>query len=120
MAWSGTLATDAECQFKAGANKSGSITEAQRNKLILQAESIINCITRYNWTDAYSTLNADVKYILSAAASDYVGIHMIDYDMSGYSSLEEAQSMICTLRDDLIRCLSLLKDKKRETFMTGA
>ena len=62
MADTGIFATTEEVQRKAGANASStSNTEAYINDFMTQAESEINCITRHNWSDDYSGLNADVK-----------------------------------------------------------
>ena len=119
MAWEGTFATQAECDVKAGKNVSDDLTEARKNDLILQAESVINCMTRYNWTDVYSSLNADVKRILSETASNLVGIYMISYYLNDYSRCE-AETMINVLRDGFLRSISVLRDKKTQEFINGA
>ena len=85
-----------------------------------QAESEINAATRYNWSDAYSGLNVDVKGILKEAASNLAAIYVIQFDMSGYTSRIEAEDMINVLRDGYLRCLSILRDIKAQTFMMGA
>lgn len=64
MAHTGIFATSDEILVKAGEKYDTSVTEARINALCLQAESIINVMTRYNWSDAYASLNADVKGIL--------------------------------------------------------
>ena len=118
MADLGIFATTAEVIRKAGANASTvSITEIFVNDYISQAESEINGATRYNWSDKYSTLNDDVKGILKEAASNLAAIYIICYDMSGYMSLSEAESMITILRDGYTRCLQFLRDIKTQTFM---
>ena len=116
----GIFATTAECLRKCGANASAtSAAEAYTNDFISQAESIINCVSRRNWSDAYASLNADVKGILKAAATAYVAMMVIQYDMSGFTSQIEAEDMINILRDDFLRNLSLLRDMKVETFIDG-
>ena len=121
MVDTGIFATTAQIGYKAGAGKSAtSAAEAYTNFYIGMAESIINCMTRKNWSDAYAGLNADVKYILQDAASSLAAIYVIMYDFSGYSSKAEAQTMIDILRDSFIRDIELLKDLKTQDFMTGA
>lgn len=120
MAFTGIFCTQLEIEYKAGANVATGITEALYNSFVEQAESKINVMTRYNWTDAYSTLNADVKRILSETASNMAAIYAIQYDMSGYTSLGEAESMVTILRDQFLSNISILRDVKAQTFIQGA
>jgi len=121
MADTGIFATTAEVQRKTGAGASAtSNVEAYINDYMTQVESFINTVTRYNWSDNYSTLNADVKGILKEVASNLAAIYVIIYDMSGYTSRVEAEDMINVLRDAALRGLALLRDKKTQDFMTGA
>ena len=121
MADTGIFATTAEVQRKVGANASAtSNTEAYINDYMTQVESQINVFTRYNWSDAYSSLNADVKGLLKEIASNLAAIYVIEYDMSGFTSRVEAEDMINVLRDAALRGLSMLSDKKQQTFMLGA
>jgi len=120
MAHTGIFATSDEILVKAGENYDTSITEARINALCLQVESLINCVSRYNWSDAYAGLNADVKGILSECASNLVAIYIISFNMAGFTSRIEAEDMINILRDGALRALSLLRDKKVVDFMNGA
>tara|TARA_R100000049_G_C1859513_1_gene23572 strand:+ start:141 stop:506 length:366 start_codon:yes stop_codon:yes gene_type:complete len=121
MADTGIFATTAEVQRKAGANASAtSKAEAYVNDYMTQAESLINVATRYNWSDAYSGLNADVKGILKEVASNLAAIYVIEYDFSGFTSRIEAEDMINVLRDAALRGLSILRDLKQQDFMNGA
>ena len=121
MADTGIFATTAEVQRKAGdgANTTANV-EAYINDFMTQAESEINVATRKNWSDAYSELNADVKGILKQAASNLAAIYVITYDMSGYTSRTEAESMVNILRDGYLRCISILRDVKARDFTDGA
>lgn len=85
-----------------------------------QAESLINTITRFNWSDAYSTLNTDTRGILKEVSSNLAAIYVISYDMSGFTSRTEAEDMINILRDAALRGLSLLRDKKAKEFIDNA
>ncbi len=116
----GIFATTAEVQAKTGANASSvSNVESFINDYLTQAESEINSATRFNWSDAYSGLNVDVKGTLKEAASNLAAIYVIQYDMSGYNSRGEAESMITILRDGYLRCLQFLKDIKVQTFINN-
>jgi len=121
MADTGIFATTEEVQRKAGANANSTAnSEAYINDFIAQAESFINCVTRYNWSDAYSTLNADVKGLLKEAASNIAAIYVIQYDMSGFTSRAEAENMITILRDRANWAIKTLQDKKVQDFVTSA
>lgn len=120
MAHTGIFATSDEILVKAGENYDVSITEARINALCTQVEAYINCVTRYNWSDAYSTLNADAKGILSLAASNMIAMYIIQFNMAGYTTRTEAEDMINILRDGMLSALSLLRDKKTRDFILGA
>ena len=121
MAHTGIFATKAECDAKVGENvNTTGWTEANINAWCLQAESLINCICRFNFSDVYPSLNADVKYLLTEIASNIVAIYGIQYNMSGYKSRIEAEDMINILRDAALRGLSILRDKKVQDFINDA
>jgi len=121
MADTGIFCTTAQVEQKAGAGASAtSKAEAYTNEYVAQAESTINVATRYNWSDVYTTLDADVKKILSQVASDLAAIYVVSYDMSGYTSRIEAEDIVNILRDSALRGISLLRDKKQQMFIREA
>lgn len=121
MADTGIFCTTAEVQRKAGENASSTANvEAYINDFVSQAESLINVRTRKNWSDDYAGLNTDVKKILSQVASDIAATYVIQFDMSGFSSLREAETMLDVLNNSINRGLQVLKDKNMETFIDGA
>lgn len=121
MADTGIFATTAEVQRKAGANASTtSNVEAYINDFITQAESFINTICKYNFSDTYSTLSVDVRGILKECAACLAAIDVINYDMSGFTSRQEALTMLNILWAKSQDCLRLLKDKKYTDFISGA
>ncbi len=121
MAHEGIFATSDECIAKAGTDyDSSGVTEARINDYIAQAESYINVVTRYNWSDAYSTLNVDVKRILSEAASNLTAVYMIQYNMNGFLSIRYAREMIDNLLLRFSECVFQLQDLKRQDFINGA
>lgn len=121
MADTGIFATTAEVGYKAGANASAtSKAEAYVNSYMTQVESYINCESRYNWSDAYSTLNADVRGILKEAASNLAAMYVIEYDMSGFTSRAEAESMLNVLYTRAMDCIKLLREQVVKDFINGA
>ena len=113
--------TTAEVERKAGAGASATSSAAgYTDDYTAQAESLINAMTRYNWSDAYAGLNVDVQGILKEAASDLAAIYVISYDMSGFNSRIEAEDQINVLRDSFLRAISILRDKKTQKFMIEA
>ncbi len=119
MADTGIFCNTAEVQYKAGYNASSTAnTETYINNFVTQAESEINVITRYNWSDAYSSLNVDVKGILKEAASNLAAIYVIQFDM-GSIGRREAADRINVLRDSYLRCIGILKVIAAQTFING-
>jgi len=121
MAFTGITATEAEIDQKSGANVSASYTDTMKTAALLHAESTLNAMTRYNWSDWYATApNVDIKYIITEATASLVAIEAIKYDLSGFTSRGEAESMIIVLRDNFMRAVSILRDIKTRTFILGA
>ena len=121
MADTGIFATTAEVQRKAGSGASAtSKAEAYVNDYMTQVEAEINATCRYNFSDTYSSLNADTKGLLKQAASNMAAIYVIVYDMSGYNSRIDAEDLINVLRDAALRNINLLKDKKTVDFINEA
>ncbi|MEK0337698.1 MAG: hypothetical protein QQN41_09735 [Nitrosopumilus sp.] len=113
------MTTEAEIQQKSGANVNVAFDTTKMTAANLRAESIINAITRYNWSDNFGAANVDVKQIFSEFCSSFVAIEAITYDMQGYTSRIEAEDMINVLRDGMLRVLSIIRDQKVQTFIVG-
>lgn len=119
MAVTSIMTTEAEIDQKLGAGV-GAFTETMKDAAVLQGESMVNVVARFNFSDWFAgSPNADVKGLLSDIVSSFVAIQGITYDMSGYSSRIEAEDMINVLRDGMLRGLSILRDKKAQDFITG-
>ncbi len=115
------MTTSGAALIKAGANVNLQATSgAVITQFINEAESLVNNITRNNYTDSFSSLNADVKETLGEVTSNIAGIYAIMHDMSGYTTRIEAEDMINVLRDGALRGLSILRDQKAVTFINGA
>ena len=118
---SGIFATTAQVGYKAGANASATSKDVTYvNFYIGQAESFINASTKYNWSDAYSSLNSDKKYILQEAASNLAAIYVIQYDMTDFNSRAEAELMCTILYQRALDCIKILNDQKVEDFVRSA
>lgn len=121
MADTGIFATTAEVSRKAGANASAtSNVEAYINDFMTQAESLINSTVTFNFSDAYSGLNVDVKGILKMAASAKAAQSVINFDMSGFTSRQEAIMMLNVLENDYDSAIAALKEKNKQDFMNAA
>ena len=116
-----TFCSVAEVGYKAGAGKSAtSSAEAYVLAYAKGVEGYINSVTRYNWSDVYAALNVDVKFLLNEIQSNLAACYVILYDMSGYTSISEAQTMLNVLWDRAQECIKLLPDYKVKDFMSSA
>ncbi|MEK7661936.1 MAG: hypothetical protein AAB355_00320 [Patescibacteria group bacterium] len=107
-------------QRKAGANASAvSNTEAYINQFMTEAESFINCSSEYNWSDAFSTLNVDVKGILKMAASCFAAMCVLNFDPSGIPS-REFETRIDVLDYMMNKAIAELNKIKVRQFMLAS
>ena len=118
-----TLATSGAVKLKAGANRPTDdtvITATQYDTLINESESYVNSLTGVNWIDIYASLNVDAKYILEDAVSSHAALSVINYDMSGYTSRTEAQTMLNVNYARFKDAVDALKEKKVSDWIQGA
>jgi len=121
MADVGIYCKNANIQAYAGLNaNTTSKAVAATDVYVLDVEAAINVATRKNWSDAYSTLNVDVKYILMQTAAARCAMIVIQNDPSAYSSSDEAMLMLNVLYNIYVTNIELLKDIKVQDFITGA
>ena len=122
MADFGIYTKNADIIARAGTNVNATaIATAATDIYVLNVESAINSATRYNWSDAFTAgLNVDVQGILTETGACACAIYAIQWDMSGFTSRGEAESMITILRDTYLRNLQFLRDIKVQTFINGA
>ena len=110
MTEGGTLAINADVKYKAGANASTvSIDEAYTNVFIKMAEGKLCLDTRFNWVANYASVSTIGKEILRDAVSSYAAVLAMNYDMSGYTSRQEALIMINILWAGYAETINLLK-----------
>ena len=123
MADTGIFATTAEILRKAGDNASTDASaEAYTNDFIAQIESRINVLARFNFSDAYTTVNADFKALLKEAATNFAAIYILNYKPLGQDGLMsriEYEDRVNVLRDAGLNAISLLRDKKHPDFLNA-
>jgi len=119
-----TFCVSGACILKAGKNVSSDFTgtsaDTKWTQLINEAECYINVVTKINYIDNYSSLNADKKLLLQNVCSDICAMYAIQYDMSGYTSRFEAQTMLDVLRDRINEDLKLLWRAQNTDFLSEA
>ena len=123
MANAGQFAQDADILLRVGTKASATVKAAGWfDSIILDVEAQINCMARFDFStaDSTTTLNTTVRGILIDTGACLAAIEGIIWDMSGYTSRVEAEDMINVLRDIALRNMSILRDKKVQSFMVAA
>jgi len=117
----GIFATTAEVQAKAGAGASTTYNvESYINQFMTEAESYINNVCEYNFSDNFATLNVDTKNILQEWAASLAAMQVIQCDLSTFSSLALAQTKLNVLYTRARECEALLKDKNKQSFIINS
>lgn len=112
-----TLCDSGMVKLKAGANVSTALTAANYTTLINEAENYIASATRRDYVAAYSGLSSNKKLILEDTASCHAAIGAINYNMSGFTSRQEALIMVNILWARIMENIKLLKDKDVQGFI---
>lgn len=109
-----TLSTSEAIIAKMGQNASSLaiVSAALLKKWSDQAEGQVNARTRFDWVAGYSSIGANYKPILDDVVSDLAAIKGIEFDMSGYTTIGEAQTMLDVLKDNSREIISDLKETK--------
>jgi len=104
--------TEAKAIAKAGANANATIVATAATLALWSddVEGTINSLTRRDWVTNPPT--ALFKGILSDIASSMVAQLIINYDMSGYTSRVEAQTMLDVLDNDIDKKINELKKQE--------
>lgn len=122
MVEAGTLAINADVVKYAGINASATSTaEAYTNVFIKEAEGMVCTMTRYDWVTNYASVSTIGKEILRDAVASYAAIKAINYDMSGFSSRQEALIMVNILWAIYSEVIKLLREdnKYKDFVLTG-
>lgn len=122
MAEAGTLAINDNILKEAGANHNTTYSaEAYTNVYIKKAEGKICLDTRYDWVTNYASVSTIGKEALREAVSCYSAIIVIQQDMSGFTSRQEALIMINILWARYVDIVKRLVDdnKYKEFILSG-
>jgi hypothetical protein len=110
-----------EMAMKAGANvNSTAVGAAYLEAFGEMAESVINTESGYNWGDWYTALGGtypDVSQHLVDAATNLGAIYVINYDMSGFTNIQEAVARINTLYQMYLNDIRILKEEAKKDFV---
>jgi hypothetical protein len=119
MVDTGILCTSDDVIRRAGVNANATIASfAYTNDYIKTAEGKICLDTRYNWTASYAIISTIGKEILREATASKAAIDVINDDMSGYTSRQEALIMINVLWAKYSDVVSkIIKDNKYKDFI---
>lgn len=118
MAFSGIMCTEAEIDAKTGSGVSASYTDDMKTQALLAAESTVNIVAGFNFSDVWAaTLNVDKKYLITDICASLVAIDAIAYDTTGYADLIEAEDKITVCRDAALRGLSILREQSNVDFI---
>lgn len=100
--------------LRAGENADTTITGSggALASLSRQAEGFIEATTRRKWGTNYSGLGDEIKGMLETVSSCIIAKNIINYNMVGFTSRTEAQTMLNVLDDEIQKGLNILKDFK--------
>ena len=114
MAW--ILCTSGQAVNKAGANANAAIILSGQPlaEWSDEAEQTVCMKTRKDWITTPPT-----SFVSSIAdvVSDLIAIKIINYDMSGYTSRAEAQTMLDVLKDNSDNIIKDLREKQYQEVM---
>ena len=117
------MSTEAEINEKLGDNISTDFTDSMKTAAGLRAESMVNAVARFNFSDWFAgSPNADVKGIFSNIVASFVGAAGLSYKPTGQDGTMnriEFEDRFNILRDEVLRGLSIIRDKKTQDFITG-
>ena len=119
MAEAGTLCVRENVLYKSGANHNTTYSaEAYTNVYILLAEGKLCLDTRYDWVTNYASVSAIGKEALREATACYAAIDVINADMSGFTSRQEAIQMVNVLWAKYIDIVKrIVKDNMYKEFI---
>lgn len=114
----GTLCIQADVAKMAGVNASAtSVAEAYTNVYILMAEGFICAKSAYDWVTNYATVSTIGKEALRDATASYTAIRVLNYDLSGFTSRTEAQTMLDILHAIFADAMNVIKEEAGREFI---
>jgi len=119
MVDNGIMATSAQILAKAGANVNATYATADMtNDFVLQAENLINATCTFDFSAAYAGLSAQVKSVLSTAASAWAAMRVINSDVDSIGRAS-ATLRLNVLKDEYTTAINELKSKNTQYFVRG-
>ena len=113
-----TLTTSGAAMAKAGKKANTfDISGATLYKWSDEVEGTICARSRYDWVTNITLVGTVFKGALSDLASDLIAMKIVNYDMSGFTSRLEAQTVLDVLRDNAVKNLEILNDDKYQEVM---
>lgn len=76
-----------------------------------QAEAQFSALTRRDWLANSLAITTNFRSVIEDAVSDIAATKVILYDMAGYRSRLEAQTILDGLRDNYMRIIEALKEQ---------
>lgn len=118
MSW--TLTTSGACIAKAGANANSDVvaSSATLAKWSDEAEGKICAECHTDFVTNYSTFGTEIQQALGDIASSLVAMNIISYDLTGYITQREAETLLDINDDRINKGLQTLKDKKNQRLST--
>jgi len=109
---------------KAGDNAPVLADSDSYDKFIEQAEGTIANATRRDWVAEWPTISGkSAAQLLEGTCSDLAAINVITTKLTGQDGTKnriESEDQINVLRDSALRGISILRDKKTQTFIDNA
>jgi len=114
MSW--TLCTSGQAVLKAGANANSTI-KVSGTALALwsdESEGRICAETHTDFITGYASAETPIKQALQDVCSSLIAMKIINYDMGGYTSRQEATTMLDVNDDIAATGLKILSDKTKQ------
>ena len=115
-----TLCASGAVIAKAGDNAPILADPNTYDEFINQAEGVICAATRHNWVDDFSSVDVDLRFVLEGVCSDLAAINVISSKFTGEDGTKdriESEDQVNVFRDSALRGISILRDKKTQSFM---
>jgi hypothetical protein len=111
-----TICLSGAIVLRAGANHP-TLTEGNYIALISGAAAFVSTSARYDYVTNFGSCSAIGQEIIKEAVACYAAIGLINYDMSGYTSRTEAQTMLNVNWNKMVECINLLRDDNFRIFI---
>jgi len=112
-----TLCTSGAVKLQAGSAVSTALTAANYTTLINEAEGFLSVQAKYDWVTNYASCSAIGKTLLEDGAASYAAMNAVKYNMAGYTSRVEAQTILDVLWSKVVEIVNLIRDDKYKQFI---